>query len=96
MPLITDEQRARMLANGAARTRGETVDPHPVVKLYTRDAGAVRLLTELEANGDQAYGLCDAGTGTPVFGHVSLGALEAMRGTSRQAESLPAASPALC
>lgn len=80
MPLITDEQRAQMLANGAARARGETVDPRPVVKLYTLDAGAVWLLTDLDADGDRAYGLCDGGTGAPELGHVSLNALEAMRG----------------
>lgn len=80
MPLITDEQRARMLAHGAARARGETIDPQPVVKLHTLDAGAVWLLTELEADGDRAYGLCDAGLGAPELGNVSLAALEAMRG----------------
>jgi hypothetical protein len=80
MPLITDEQRARMLVHGAARARGESIDPQPVVKLYTLDAGAVWLLTELDADGDRAYGLCDAGLGSPDLGHVSLAALEAMRG----------------
>ncbi len=52
----------------------------PVVKLYTLDAGAVWLLTELNADGDKAYGLCDAGTGSPELGHVSLAALEGVRG----------------
>lgn len=80
MSLITDEQRTRMLANGVARARGEVIDPHPVVKLYTLDAGAVWLLTDLDVGGDRAYGLCDAGLGAPELGHVSLAALEAMRG----------------
>lgn len=80
MPLITDEQRAQMLGHGVARARGEAIDPHPVVKLYTLDAGAVWLLTELDADGDRAYGLCDGGTGAPELGHVSLEALAAMRG----------------
>ncbi len=80
MPLITDEQRAQLLGHGAARARGEAVDPHPVVKLYTLDAGAVWLLTELDADGDRAYGLCDAGIGAPELGHVSLKALDDMRG----------------
>lgn len=80
MPLITHEQRVQMLSHGAARARGETIDPHPVVKLHTLDAGAVWLLTELEADGDRAYGLCDAGIGAPELGHVSLKALDEMRG----------------
>lgn len=80
MALLTDEQRARMWDNGAARARGEAIDPTPVVRLYTLDAGAAWLLTELDADGDRAYGLCDAGLGCPELGHVSLAALEGMRG----------------
>lgn len=80
MSLITDDQRRQMLANGAARARQQVIDPHPVVKLYTPDAGAVWLLTELAADGDLAYGICDAGLGTPELGHVQLSALEKMRG----------------
>lgn len=80
MTLITAEQRAQMLANGVARARGKTIDPYPVVKLHTLDAGAVWLLVSLDADGDQAYGLCDAGTGFPELGAVSLSALEGVRG----------------
>jgi hypothetical protein len=80
MTFITDQQRTEMLAHGAARSRGDAIDPYPVVKLHTLDAGAVWLLTELDADGDRAYGLIDAGTGFPELGHVSLSALEAMRG----------------
>lgn len=80
MTFLTEPQRTQMLANGAARARGEAVDPHPVVKLYTLDAGAVWLLVSLDADGDQAYGLCDAGTGFPELGTVSLSALEGVRG----------------
>jgi hypothetical protein len=77
---LTEEQRGQMFANGAARARGETVDHWPVAKLYTPDAGAVWLLVALDADGDKAYGLCDAGIGFPELGHVSLSALEGMRG----------------
>ena len=80
MTFLTDEQRGQMLANGFARVRGDTLDPLPVVKLYTLDAGAVWLLTELDNDGDKAYGLCDAGTGSPELGCVSLSALEGVRG----------------
>lgn len=80
MALITEAQRQQLLANGAARARGEAIDPHPVVKLHTLDAGAVWLLTELAADGDEAYGLIDAGLGTPEPGAVRLSALQQMRG----------------
>jgi hypothetical protein len=80
MTLITDEQRTQMLANGVIRACGEVIDPYPVVKLHMLDAGAVWLLVSLEADGDQAYGLCDAGTGFPALGTVSLSALERVRG----------------
>ncbi|MNV35609.1 hypothetical protein D3C71_1270590 [compost metagenome] len=80
MPFLTNEQQSQMLANGTARARGEALDPLPVVKLYTLDAGAVWLLTELDVDGDRAFGLCDAGTGCPGLGHVSLSALEGVRG----------------
>ncbi|MEO8546516.1 MAG: DUF2958 domain-containing protein [Burkholderiaceae bacterium] len=80
MTFLTEQQRAQMLADGAARARGEPIDPYPVVKLHTLDAGAVWLLVALDEDGDRAYGLCDAGTGFPELGHVSLSALEAVRG----------------
>lgn len=80
MALLNDAQRTRMLSNGEARTRDRTFDPFPVVKLYTLDAGAVWLLADLDADGDSAFGLCDAGLGSPELGDVSLTALEAMRG----------------
>ncbi|MNL17349.1 hypothetical protein D3C87_1384390 [compost metagenome] len=80
MTFITGQQRMQMLAHGAARARGDAIDPYPVVKLYTLDAPACWLLTELDADGDRAYGLTDAGTGFPELGHVSLSALEGVRG----------------
>jgi len=80
MTFLTEWQRTQMLGNGAARARGEAVDPLPVVKLYTLDAGLVWLLTELDPDGDKAYGLCDAGTGFPELGYVSLSGLEDVRG----------------
>jgi Protein of unknown function (DUF2958) len=79
---LTDEQSAQLRLNGAARAAGQSIDPYPVVKLYTLDAGAAWLLTELDPDGDQAFGLCDAGTGSPELGHVSLSALQKVRGPS--------------
>lgn len=80
MTFLTEEQRCQMIANGAARARGDQLDPFPVVKLYTLDAGVAWLLTELDVDGEMAYGLCDAGTGSPELGQVSLSALEGVRG----------------
>jgi hypothetical protein len=79
--LITDEQRVQLLDNGAAAARGEQRDPFPVVKLYTLDAHATWLLTELSpGDGDTAFGLIDLGIGTPELGHVRLSVLEGIRG----------------
>jgi hypothetical protein len=82
MTFLTELQHMQMLANGAARALGEIINPFPVVKLHTLDAAAVWLLVSLDAEGDQAYGLCDAGTGFPELGTVSLSALAGVRGPS--------------
>ena len=79
--LITDEQRAQLLANGRARAGGRKLDPLPVVRLFTPDAHATWLLTELDPDdGDRAFGLCDVGIGMPALGHVRLSDLAAIRG----------------
>ena len=72
MAFLNDQQRSEMLANGAARARGEDIDPYPVLKLYTPDAGASWVLTALDADGDTAYGLIDIGAGFSELGTVSL------------------------
>jgi hypothetical protein len=79
--LLTDDERARLLDNGATAARGERGDPLPVLKLFTPDAHAVWLLTELDpADRDTAYGLCDGGIGWPELGTISIAYLESMRG----------------
>jgi Protein of unknown function (DUF2958) len=81
MKLITKEQRAKLLDNGAATARGDQRDPRPVVKLFTPDANATWLLTELDpADPDVAFGLCDLGLGSPELGYVRLSNLTALRG----------------
>lgn len=80
MNLITAAQRIQLLANGTAECRGYDYDP--VVKLFTPDAAATWLLTELDAEAaeDIAFGLCDLGIGCPELGYVSLAELRALRG----------------
>jgi hypothetical protein len=84
-PLITDEQHARLLANGEARTAGQDTDPVPVVRLFTPDAHATWLLAALDpADGDTAYGLIDLGIGMPALGMVKLSDLASIVGPHRQ------------
>jgi hypothetical protein len=81
MQLITDEQRAELLRNGAESAQAEDFDPMPVVKLFTPDAGATWLLTELDPQDeDLAFGLCDLGLGCPELGYVRLSEIEGVRG----------------
>jgi hypothetical protein len=45
---ITDEQHVLLLANGRETLQNPDFDPAPVVKLFTPDAGATWLLTEID------------------------------------------------
>jgi hypothetical protein len=82
-PLITDEQRTELLANGARTASGEEIDPYPVVRLFTPDAGAAWLLTELDpTDHDLAFGLCDLGLGYPELGYIRLSEIASVRGRS--------------
>ena len=79
--LLTPEQRGALLANGLRSAAGADLDPHPVVKLFTPDAAATWLLTELDpSEPDRAFGLCDLGHGFPELGYVALTELLALRG----------------
>jgi hypothetical protein len=85
MNIITESQRAELLANGrAARNAaraGLEFDPRPVVKLFTPHWYARWLLTEIDPNYPQrAYGLCDVGDGRPYVGYVCLTDLEDVHG----------------
>ena len=81
MNLITETQRAQLLANGRQSLDNDEFDPPPVVKLFTPDAGATWLLTEIDpADHDHAFGLCDLGHGFPELGYVSLAELQSVRG----------------
>ena len=79
--LITDAQCAQLLANGRRAIENEDFDPLPVVKLFTPDASATWLLTEIDPDDeDRAFGLCDLGQGFPELGYVSLAELQSVRG----------------
>ena len=85
MELLTDELKEQLLANGrqqaAVRGTDAEIDFFPVVKLFTPDAGATWLLTEIDPDApDLAFGLCDLGLGFPELGSVSLSELAALRG----------------
>jgi hypothetical protein len=83
--LLTKAQKQQLLKNGEeqrkARERGESIDFPPVVKLFTPDAQATWLLSELyPADPDVAFGLCDFGMGFPELGDVRISELKEIRG----------------
>jgi len=86
MKLLTADQTRRLLANGrktatALAEMREPPDHRPVVKLFTPDAAATWLLTEIDPDEpDIAFGLCDLGMGFPELGSVSLSEIAAVRG----------------
>ena len=84
-PLITAEQHAQLLAVGEARANGQSIDPMPVVRLFTPDAHATWLLAALDpADGDTAWGLIDLGIGMPALGTVKLSELAGIVGPQRR------------
>ena len=83
-PLITDEERAQMLANGRARAAAQAFDPLPVVRLFTPDAHATWLLAALNpTDGDSAWGVMDVGIGMPELGEIRLSDLASIVGPNK-------------
>lgn len=81
MNLIPDDLALQMQYNGWRSSAKQDLDPKPVVKLFTPDAGATWLLTEIDPEDlDRAFGLCDLGLGFPELGWVSLRELQSVRG----------------
>jgi len=76
MELMPEDIRARLLANGGTQ---EETDHVPVVKFFNPCGPATWVLTEMMADGDTLFGLCDLGFGCPELGCVSLAELEAIR-----------------
>lgn len=84
-PLTTDDQRAQLLANGVARAAGQSIDPWPVVRLFTPDAHVTWLLAALDpVDGDTAWGLIDLGISMPGLGTVKLSDLAGIVGPRQQ------------
>jgi hypothetical protein len=80
--LIPANIRAKLLANGAKSADGEYIDPIPVVKLFTHDANATWLITELDPeNPNIGFGLADLGLGSPELGSFSLQEIANVRGS---------------
>lgn len=67
MQLLTPDLRAVLIANG--QTQGDHV---PVVKFFSPVGAATWLFSELDADGDILFGLCDLGFGCPEMGSASL------------------------
>lgn len=79
--LITSEQRAQLLANGAMFDADEDYDPVPLVKLFTPDAGYTWLLACIQPERPSvAWALCDLGLGCPETGSVDLAGIAMVRG----------------
>jgi len=80
-PLITDAQRAQLLANGRAKAEDPAFDPQPVVLFFTPDAHATWVIATLDPKDeDLAHGLIDLGLGMPEVGDVRLSMLASIRG----------------
>ena len=73
MLLLTQDLRARLIANG--KSRGDHV---PVVKFFSPVGAATWLFSELDEDGDILFGLCDLGFGCPEMGSASLSEIAAV------------------
>jgi Protein of unknown function (DUF2958) len=73
MLLLTQDQRARLIASGQSRG-----DHAPVVKFFNPVGSGTWLFSELDADGDTLFGLCDLGFGCPELGSASLSEITAV------------------
>jgi Protein of unknown function (DUF2958) len=74
MLLLTQDQRASLIANG--KSRGDHV---PVVKFFNPAGSGTWLFSELDEDGDILFGLCDLGFGSPEMGSASLAEIAAVK-----------------
>jgi len=73
MKLITKEIAAKLSKN-----IGDANVDMPYLKLFSPVGAATWLISEIEADGDTLFGLCDLGMGHPELGYVSLHELESI------------------
>jgi hypothetical protein len=73
MLLLTQDQRARLIANGKCGG-----DHAPVVKFFSPVGTATWLFSELDEDGDTLFGHCDVGFGCPEMGSASLAEIAAV------------------
>lgn len=85
--ILTQAIREQLLENGRKQLpvqgTSKEIDFFPVVKLFTPDAGAIWLLTEIDPgdeDNDIAFGLCDLGLGFPELGFVRISEIKEIRG----------------
>lgn len=75
MQLLTRLHINKLLANGAK----VGADHLPVVKFFSPVGSGTWLFTEMAADGDTLFGLCDMGAGEPELGYASLSELATIR-----------------
>ena len=83
MSLIPEHLRRELVLNYqitdvAPHAEVATPDHRPEVRLFTPNANAVWLLTELNPDTNVAFGLGDLGVGSPELGYIDLDELEAV------------------
>lgn len=85
MKLFTEKQCEQLRANGRRQVEcGGSLNPNPVVKLFTPDGACTWLLTEIDPDDeDIVFGLCDLGMGFPELGSVRISELVSVRGALR-------------
>ena len=73
MKLITKEILGRLEKNPRDHSGNK-----PWLKLFNPVGAETWLISEIEADGDTLFGLCDLGMGHPELGYVSLHELESI------------------
>ena len=85
MQLITDDQRAKMLATGERMARDDAHDPLPVLRLFMPDGSCSWRLAALDPDyPNLAFGLVDRGGRLPEFAIMRLSEMSGLRDSRGQ------------